>query len=65
MRWACSTYGGRSGAYRDFVGKHEEKGPLGRPRRRGKENINMDFQEVGGGMDWIDQAQDRGVTGSS
>jgi len=39
--------GNRSGAYRIFMGKHEEKGPLGRPRRRGKDNIKMDFQDVG------------------
>ena len=42
------------------MGKTEEKGPLGRPRRRWKDNIKMDLQEVGcGGMDWIDLAQDR------
>ena len=34
--------------------------PLGRPRRRWKDNIKTDLQEVGcGGMDWIDLAQDR------
>ena len=31
------------------MGKQEERGPLGRPRRRGKHNINMDFQDVGWG----------------
>jgi len=42
------------------VGKLEGKIPLGRPRRRWKDNIRMDLQEVGcGGMDWIDLAQDR------
>jgi len=31
-----------------------------RPRRRWKDNIKMDLQEVKcGGMDWIDLAQDR------
>jgi hypothetical protein len=34
--------------------------PLGRPRRRGDDNIMMDLEEVGGGCgDWIDVAQDR------
>jgi len=34
--------------------------PLGRPRLRWDDNINMGLQEVGcGGMDWIDLAQDR------
>jgi len=33
---------------------------LGRPRRRGVDNIGMDLQEVGCGyMDWIGLAQDR------
>jgi len=36
------------------------KRPLGRPRLRWEDNINMDLYEVGrGGMDWIDLAQDR------
>jgi hypothetical protein len=42
------------------VGKPEGKRPLGRPRRRWVENINMDLRNIGwGGMDWIDLAQDR------
>jgi hypothetical protein len=32
---------------------------LGRPRRRWENNIKMDFQEVGGGGDWMELAQDR------
>jgi hypothetical protein len=40
--------------------KPEEKRPLGRPRRRRKDNIKMDLQEVRcEGMDWIDVVQDR------
>jgi len=31
---------------RVLVGKPEEKRPLGRPRRRWEENIQMDLQEV-------------------
>ena len=39
---------------RVFVGE-----TFGRPRRRWEDNIKMDFQEVGGGgMEWIDVAQD-------
>jgi hypothetical protein len=39
------------GAYRGFVGKPEGKSPLGRPRCRREDNINMDFQKVGYGLD--------------
>ena len=46
--------------YRVLVGKPEEKRPLGRSRRRWKDNIKMDLQKVGcGGIDWIVLAQDR------
>jgi hypothetical protein len=42
------------------VGKPARKRQLGRPRRRWKDNIKMDLQEVGcGDMDWIELAQDR------
>ena len=42
------------------MGKPEGKCPLGRPRRRWKDNIKMDLLEVRcGGMDWIELAQDR------
>jgi hypothetical protein len=37
----------------------KENRPLGRPRRRLKDNIKMVLREIGwGGMDWIDLAQD-------
>jgi len=43
-----------------MVGKPEGKRPLGRPRRRWDDNIEMGLQEVGcRGMDWIELAQDR------
>jgi hypothetical protein len=29
------------------VGKHEGKGPLGRPRHRWEDNIKMDPKEIG------------------
>jgi len=52
--------GERRGVYRVLVGKPEGKRPLGRPRRRGEDNIKMDLQKVGcESMDWIDLAQDR------
>jgi len=52
--------GERKGVYRVLVGKPEGKRPLGRTRRRWKDNIKMDLQEVGcGGMDWIELAQHR------
>jgi hypothetical protein len=45
--------------YRILVGRSEGRRPLGRPRRRWEDNIKMDPQEVGWGMDWIELAQDR------
>jgi hypothetical protein len=39
--------GERRGVYRVLVRTPERKRPLGRPRRRWKDNINMDLQEVG------------------
>ena len=42
-----------------LIRKPEGKRPLGRPRRRWEDNINMDLQEVGcGDMDWVELAQD-------
>jgi hypothetical protein len=41
------------------VGKTEGKRPLGRPRRRWVDNINMDLRLIEWYvMDWIDLAQD-------
>jgi hypothetical protein len=53
--------GERRGAYRALVGKPEGRRPLGRPRRRWEDNIKINLPEVGwgGGVDWIDLAQDR------
>ena len=47
------------GVHRVLVGKPEGKRPLGRPRRRWEDNIKMDLQEVVGGGDWMELAQDR------
>jgi hypothetical protein len=60
MRWAgnVARMGEKRGAYRILVGRPERR-PFGRPRRRWEDNIKMDRQEVGWGMDWIELAQDR------
>jgi hypothetical protein len=51
--------GEKRNAYRILVGKSKGKGPLGRPRRRWVDNINMDLTGIKwGGMDWIDLALD-------
>jgi hypothetical protein len=48
------------GVYRVLVGRSEEKRPLGRPRHRWEDNIEMDFREIGiVGTNWIRLAQDR------
>jgi hypothetical protein len=52
--------GEERGAYRILVGRPEGRRPLGRPRLRWEDNIKMDLQEVGWGVDWIELAQDRG-----
>jgi len=62
MRWAghVARLGERRGVYMVLVGKPEGTKPLGRPRRRWKDNIKKDLRDVGcGGMDWIEMAQDR------
>ena len=63
MRWVKHVVrmGERRGAYRILAGKPEGRRLLGRPTRKWKKNTKMSFQEVGwgGGMDWIDLAQDR------
>jgi hypothetical protein len=57
---STSAYGVWGGVCRVVVGKPEEKRPMGRPRRRWDDNIQLDLHEVGyRGMDWIGLAQDR------
>ena len=53
-------YGGgeRRGIYRALMGRPEGKRPLGRPRCRWEDNIKMDLQKVGWGMEWIKLPQD-------
>jgi hypothetical protein len=58
MRWAglVARIGGGRVLYRVLVGKPEGK----RPRRRWKDNIRRDLEEVGGDCgNWIERAQDR------
>jgi hypothetical protein len=50
---------GRS-VYRILVGSPEGKRPVGRPRRRWKDNTKMDLREIGiDEANWIRLAQDR------
>jgi hypothetical protein len=67
-RLKCSSYRHVIKSHRIFyycvshfllVGRPEGRRPLGRPKHRWKDNIKMDIQEVGWGMDWIELAQDR------
>jgi hypothetical protein len=62
MRWAghVARMGDVRGAYNILVGRPEGRRPLGRPRRRWDDNIQMDLREIGfGDVDWIHWAQDR------
>jgi hypothetical protein len=62
MRWAehVARMGKHSGVHRVLVGKPDGKRPLRIPRRRWKDNIKMDLQEVGAcRVDWIELDQDR------
>jgi hypothetical protein len=46
MGRACSTNGAKRYACKILVGKPEGKRPLGIPRRRWVDNINMDLREI-------------------
>jgi hypothetical protein len=62
MRFAghVARMGTKRKAYRILVGKPEGKRPLGRPRRRWVDNIEIDLREIGwNGMDWVDLTRDR------
>ena len=61
MRWAghVARMVEERGAYRVFVGKPEGKKPLWRPRRRWVDNIRMDLQELGCGLDWAGPGRHR------
>jgi hypothetical protein len=56
MRWAghVARMGKVGNAYNILVGKPEGRRPLGRPKRRWKDNIKIDLTEMGfGDVDWI------------
>jgi hypothetical protein len=56
MRWAghVARMGEGRGVYRVSVGRPEGERQLGRPRRRGEDNIKMDLRERGiDGANWI------------
>ncbi|KAJ4440592.1 hypothetical protein ANN_08738 [Periplaneta americana] len=62
LRWAghVARMSESRNAYRVLFERPERKRPLGRPRRRWKDNIKMDLRKVGYvGRDWINPAQDR------
>ena len=61
MRWVVHVahMGGGERCAQGSGGETRGKEPLGRPRRRWEDNIKMDLQEVGGGGDWMELAQDR------
>jgi hypothetical protein len=58
MRWAgyAACMGDSRGVYSVLMGKPEGKIPLGRPRRRWEDNIKMDLQEVGCGVDGLNRS---------
>jgi hypothetical protein len=57
--WTCGTHGEGRGVYRVLIGRPEGKRPLGRRRRKWKDNIKMDLKKIGiDGANWIRLAQD-------
>jgi hypothetical protein len=62
MGWAghVTRMGKGRGVYRVMVGRPEGKRPLGRPRRRWKDNIKLNLREIGiDGSNWIRLIQNR------
>ena len=57
LKWGghVARMGERRGAYRVLVGKPEGMRPLGKRRRRWKDNIKMDLPEVGQGEHELDR----------
>jgi hypothetical protein len=55
-----SAHGTVKNTYKIFVGKPEGKRPLGRHRRRWKDNIKTNLKEIWfADVEWIHLAQDR------
>jgi hypothetical protein len=60
MKGHVAQMGEKRNAYRILVGRPEGKRPLGRPRRRWVDDIDIDLRDIGwDAMGWIDLAQDR------
>jgi hypothetical protein len=62
MRWAgpVARMGEGRGVYRVLVGRPVSRRPLGGPRRRWEDNINLDLRETGiDGANWIRLAKNR------
>jgi len=62
MRWAgqVARMGKGKVVYRVLMGRLEGKRPVGRPRRRWEDNIEMGLRKIGiDGANWIQLAQDR------
>jgi hypothetical protein len=61
IRWVgnAASMRARRCAYRILVGTPERSRPRGRSRRRWKNNIKVDLQETGRGVDWIYLAHER------
>jgi hypothetical protein len=52
--------GEERGVYGILVGMSKGKRPLGRPRRRWEDNINLNLSEIAiVGANWVQLAQDR------
>jgi len=45
--WNVERMGEMRNEYKILVGKREEKSPLGRPRRRGKNSSRMNLRKIG------------------
>jgi hypothetical protein len=55
MGWAYGTHGRQENCLWGLVRRPKGKRPLGRSRRKRKDDFIIDLQEVGlGGIDWID-----------
>jgi hypothetical protein len=58
--FGCAFMGEGRGVYRVLLGRPEGKRPLGRPTRRGEDNIKIDLREIEiDEANWIRLAQDR------
>ena len=59
IRGACSMYGGEKRLCRGSWEKPEVKRPLRRPSLRWDLNINVDLQEIGEDVEWVNLADNR------